>query len=94
MFSQIYFVPFFDGGGGGVFQFFGNTVICLKCPIKDSQTIDGEKKVGEICTFPKIICGKKFRENKQNKSPPDFLGKKVPVGRSTQFFLFEGGLSI
>ena len=26
------FVPFFDGGG--VFQFFGNTVICLKCPIK------------------------------------------------------------
>ena len=35
------------------------------CPIKDSQTIDGEKKVGEICTFPKIIWEKNSVKNKQ-----------------------------
>ena len=53
--------------------------------------------MGEICTFPKIIWKKISvkKKKKKKKSPPDFIGKKVPVERSTgNDFLFEGGLSI
>ena len=82
------FVPFFDGG---VFQFFGNTVICLMCPINRFSDHRWRKESGRNLYLSKNYLGKKFCEKQTNKqkSPPDFIGKKVPVGRSTgnNFFI-------
>ena len=81
------FVPFFDGG---VFQFFGNTVICLMCPINRFSDHRWRKESGRNLYLSKNYLGKKFCEKQtKKKSPPDFIGKKVPVGRSTgnNFFI-------
>ena len=76
---------------GGVFQFFGNTVICLMCPINRFSDHRWRKESGRNLYLSKNYLGKKFCEKQTNKqkSPPDFIGKKVPVGRSTgnNFFI-------
>ena len=80
------FVPFFDGG---VFQFFGNTVICLMCPINRFSDHRWRKESGRNLYLSKIIWEKNSVKTNKKKSPPDFIGKKVPVGRSTgnNFFI-------
>ena len=85
-FSQIFFFPFWLGV---VLHFFGNTVICLMCPINSFSDHRWRKESGRNLYLSKNYLEKKNCEKKRKKSPPDFMGKKVPVGRSTgNDFLF------
>ena len=79
-------------------QFFGNTVICLMCPINSFSDHRWIKESGRNLYLSsgatKNDLKKKIWGKKKKKSPPDYIGKKVPVGRSTgNDFLFEGGLN-
>ena len=88
-FPNIFF-PFLVGGG--VLQFFGNTVICLMCPINRFSDHRWRKERGRNLYLSKNYLEKKICEKKK-KSPPDLIGKKVPVGRFTgNNLLFEDGL--
>ena len=87
------FVPFFDGG---VFQFFGNTVICLMCPINRFSDHRWRKESGEICTFPKIIWEKNSVKNKQKKKSSRLYRKESSsraVHRKQFFYLRVAAVS-
>ena len=58
------FVPFFDGG---VFQFFGNTVICLMCPVNRFSDHRWRKESGRNLYLSKNYLGKKFCEKQTKK---------------------------
>ena len=53
-----------------------------------------KRKLEKSVPFQILYVDNNSVKKNKNKSHPDFLGKTVPVGRSTRFFLFEGGLSI
>ena len=79
------FVPFFDGG---VFQFFGNTVICLMCPINRFSDHRWRKESGRNLYLSKNYLGKKFCE-KQTKKKSSRLYRKESSSRAVhrkQFF--------
>ena len=79
------FVPFFDGGGVPVF---GNTVICLMCPINRFSDHRWRKESGRNLYLSKNYLGKKFCE-KQTKKKSSRLYRKESSSRAVhrkQFF--------
>ena len=91
-----FFIFFFHFWVGVVLQFFGNTVICLMCPINSFSEQRWRKESGRNL-YLSSGATKNYLEKKKSGggggSPPDYIGKKVPVGRSTgNDLLFEGGL--
>ena len=73
---------------GGVFQFFGNTVICLMCPINRFSDHRWRKESGRNLYLSKNYLGKKFC-GKQTKKKSSRLYRKESSSRAVhrkQFF--------
>ena len=81
---------------GGVFQFFGNTVICLMCPINRFSDHRWRKESGRNLYLSKNYLGKKFCE-KQTKKKSSRLYRKESsswaVHRKQFFYLRVAAVS-